>query len=139
MDVTPIITRLRGQLAGAGFVTIAGAADLDAAIEGAPSTPAAYVLPLAEQGEAPDLAGRHHQRLVQAFGVVLVVSNLRDATGAAAAAELAARRQAVRLALLGWAPDASNGEPVAFSAGRLLQFRDARLWWTDEFRLMADL
>ncbi len=136
MDVTPIITRLRAQLTG--WVAIAGAADAAAAVENSPATPAAYVVPLAETADAPDLVGVHHQRLMQEFGVVIVVSNLREPTGAAAAAELAARRLAVRAALLGWVPDASTGETVAFVAGRLLEFRDQRLWWTDEFRVMTD-
>ena len=136
MDVSPIITRLKAQLTG--FVVIAGSADLSAATDTAPATPAAYVLPLAETGVDPDLAGVYHQRLVQEFAVVLVVANLRDATGAAAAVDLQARRLQVRSALLGWVLDASNGEMVAFTAGRLLEFKDARLWWTDEFRLMTD-
>lgn len=135
MDVTPIIVRLRAQLSG--FVVIAGAAELDAAIAHAPSPPAAYVIPLAETADEPDLSGIHHQRLVQEFAVVLVVSNLRDATGDAAAADLQLKRSAVRVALLGWAPDASDGETVAFVSGRLLQFVDQRLWWTDEFRVMT--
>ena len=136
MDVSPIITRLRAQLSG--WVFIGGAADADQAIETAPATPAAYVVPLAETADAPDLLGVHHQRLTQEFGVIIVLANLRDATGAAAAAELQARRTAVRAALLGWAPDAGNGEPVSFIGGRLLTFRDQRLWWTDEFRVMSD-
>lgn len=138
MDVTPIITRLRTPLAAAGFVLVAGAGDLDAAIEGAPGTPSAYVLPLAETPEAPDLVGVQHQRLAVEFAVVVVVSNVRDATGAAAAAELATRRIAVRQALAGWIPDAATGEAVVFIGGRLLKFHEARLWWTDEFRLMRD-
>lgn len=137
MDVGPIIARLAGQLSG--FPVIAGAADLDAAIETAPATPAAYVLPLAETADENDLAGIVHQRLVQDFAVVLVVANLRDARGAAAAAELAARREAVRAALLGWVADTPSGEAVTFVSGRLLQFRDARLWWSDEYRVMQDL
>lgn len=138
MDTTPIITRLRAQLAGTGFVAIAGAAELDAVIDSTPNPPAAYVVPLAETAEAPDLAGVHHQRVLQEFGVVLVVSNLRDPAGAAATTELQARRLLVRGALLGWAPDASSAEGVSFVAGRVLRFVDRRLWWTDEFRVMTD-
>jgi hypothetical protein len=136
MDVSPIIARLKAQLTG--FVLIGGAGELDAAIETLPATPAAFVMPLGEAPEAPDLVGLHHQRIAQEFAVVLVVSNLRDATGAAAAAELQTRRLAVRSALLGWVPDVSNGETVAFTGGRILRFVDQRLWWTDEFRVMTD-
>ena len=136
MDVTPILARLKAQLTG--FAVIAASADADIAIDGAPATPAAYVVPLAETAEGSALLGLHHQRVTQEFGVVLVLSNLRDATGAAAAADLHAKRMALRAALLGWVPDASNGEPVSFTAGQLLQFRDQRLWWQDVFRLITD-
>jgi len=137
VDVTPVIARLAQQ--AAGFVVVAGAADLDAAIETAPATPAAYVLPLAESAAASDLTPVVAQRVVMSFGVVLVVANLRDARGAAAAAALERHRAAVRQALLGWVPDAATGEPVEYAGGRLLQFRDQRLWWSDEYRVVGYL
>ena len=135
MDVSPIIARLQAQ--ATGFVVIAGAADLDAAIDSSPTPPAAYVIPLAEQATASDITPVVSQRVVSAFGIVIVVANVRDVAGAAAAADLVSRRAAVRTALLGWVPDAATGEPIEFGAGRLLQFRDARLWWTDEYRLIT--
>ena len=135
MDVTPVIDRMRAQLAG--FVTIAGSADVDQAVDGAPATPAAYVVALAETAEPSDLIGVLAQRLTQEFAVVLVVANLRDATGAAAAAELATKRLALRAALLGWVPDAQTGEPVQFVGGDLMLFRDQRLWWRDVFRVIT--
>lgn len=135
MDVAPVIARLKAQLTG--FVGITGAGDLDVAIDGTPNTPAAYVMPLAETAEESNFIGVIDQRLTQEFAVVLVVSNLRDATGAAAVAELATKRLALRAALLGWAPDAATGEPVQFVSGAVLQFRDQRLWWRDVFRVIA--
>lgn len=138
MDVLPIITRLQAQLAGQGFVAIAGSGSLDAAIDTLAATPAAYVQPLAETATEPDLAGTTHQRIAQDFAVVLVVSNLQDAAAAAAAAELHTRRLAVRTALLGWVPVPAQGEAVAFTGGRVLKFENQRLWWTDEFRVMTD-
>ena len=135
MDVTPVIDRLRAQLSG--FVTIAGSADVDSAVDGAPATPAAYVVALAETADPSDLIGVHEQRLMQEFAVVLVVANLRDTTGAAAAAELATKRLALRAALLGWVPDAATGEPVQFVGGDLMQVRDQRLWWSFVFRVIT--
>jgi hypothetical protein len=136
VDVTPIVLRLREQLAG--YMTIAASADVDVAIDSAPATPAAYVVPLAETATENDLVGVHHQRVLQEFCVVLVLSNLRDATGTAAAADLAAKRLELRAALLGWLPDASYSETVSFVGGALLQFRDQRLWWRDVFRVISD-
>lgn len=131
MDTAVVVARLKGELGG--FNTIGGAADLDAAIERLPNTPAAFVLPLAEQGGKPQLLGQHSQRISKAFGVVLVVSNLQDATGAASTSELEVKRQAVLTALAGWSPNPPSSGPVAFTGGRLLRFDQGRLWWVDEF------
>lgn len=138
MDVTPVIARLKAQLTG--FVSIGGAADLDAAIEGTPNAPAAYVLPLGEGAAEPYLgAGVTAQTVTQGFGVVLVAQNLQDARGEAASKALAPMRAQVRQALLGWAPVPAEGQPVRFSAGRLLQFAQGRLWWTDEWLVDTDI
>lgn len=136
MDLTPIIVRLKEQLAG--FVLVGAAADLDIAIGTLTTPPAAFVLPLEDTAQPNDRLGVHHQLVTQRFAVVLVLSNLRDATGAAAAAELAVRRRALRDALAGWMPDAATGEPVNFTGGRLLQFEDQLLWWRDEWSLVYD-
>jgi len=131
MDTQIIVDRLRAQLTG--WVQIAGAADLEAATTGLVRPPAAFVLPLEEQGSANRLMNRQVQRVTCRFGVVIVIANLVDPSGAAANRDLVARRLAVRSALLGWAPVVDEGLPVEFSSGRILRFEDQRLWWTDEF------
>lgn len=133
MDVTPIIARLQAQLTG--FVAIGGAADADMAVEFAPRPPCAYVVPMAETAEPSELLGLLDQRLTQTFLVLLVVANLRDPTGSAAAADLAAKRLQLRTALLGWVPDTATGEPVEFVSGALLQFKEQALWWRDVFQV----
>lgn len=135
MDVTFAITRLITRMAGLGLKTIGGSADLDAAMEGTVSVPSLYVMPLAESADANILIGANAQRITQAFGVVLVVANRRDATGKAALQDLAALRTPLRDALVGWAPVPENGEQIQYSAGRLLKFDDGRLWWADDFAL----
>lgn len=136
MDVTPIITRLQAVLAG--FVAISGAADAAVALDATPGVPAAYVVPLAETADPPELLGLYRQRVRQGFGVLIVVANLRDAKGAAAAADLQSRRLAVRAALCGWAPAPADGEPVIFNGGAIYQMDQQRLWWSDEFSVMTD-
>jgi len=131
MDLSLITTRLREQLTG--FKAIGGAADLDAAAEGAVATPSAFVIPLADSARPNGLIGTHHQELTEAFAVILVVANLRDARGDAALQTLAPLRLQVRQALAGWVPVAAEGEPVQIAGGRLLRMADARLWWSDEF------
>lgn len=135
MDLDLVITRLKATLVG--FKAIGGAVDLDAAIGGAVAVPAAFVIPLADSARPSQALGYHEQLIEQAFGVVLVAANRRDATGAAALAELAPLRAQVRDALAGWAPTA-EGLPVQIAGGRLLRLDgDGRLWWSDEFSLQT--
>ena len=134
MDLSPIVARLKIQLPA--LRSVGASADLDAAIEGAVALPAAFVLPLAESAVDIGLTGSTGQRIAQAFGVLHVVSNKRDAQGGASLDELATHRVALRAALVGWVPDAATGEPVLFTGGRLLRLDgDGRLWWIDEFAL----
>ncbi|NRT54802.1 phage tail terminator protein [Sphaerotilus uruguayifluvii] len=137
MDLTPVITRLRQWCPAGTFRQIGGAAELDAAISSAPVTPSAFVMPLADRADDPYLASYHLQHVMRHFAIVLCVANRADATGEAAASELASRRSAVAMALLGWAPDESTGDPIAYSSGRVLRFADGRLWWSDEYRHQA--
>lgn len=136
MDLSAIEARLKAQLTGLKHV--GASADLDAAIEGKGPVPAAYVLALTEAATDMDTLGGANERIVQRFGVLQVVSNRRDAKGAAALNELKTLRLAVRTTLVGWVPDAQTGEPVHFRAGRLLRLDgDGRLWWIDEFELIT--
>lgn len=135
MDLQFVIDRLKAQLSG--IRQLGGAADLDTALNGSVSVPAVFVMPQAEKAAVTDMVtGLVRQTFAQNWGVILVVSNRRDATGAAALTDLASQRQAVRLALVGWVPDASTGEPVYATGGQLLRLDgEGRLWWVDSFEL----
>lgn len=134
MDLSLILARLKTQLIG--LKSVGASADLDAAIEGVVAMPAAFLMPLAESGSEMGMVSMTSERIVQSFGVLHVLSNRRDAQGGAAMNDLVALRLALRAALVGWVPDASNGEAVTFTAGRLLRLDgDGRLWWIDEFQL----
>ena len=132
MDLSLIEARLKDQLTG--LKAIGTSADLDSAIDGVVAMPAAFVLPLAEKGADMGLLGSTGQAIEQSFSVIHVLNNRRDATGKAALGDLATLRLNLRAALVGWVPDASNGENVIFTSGRLLRMDgDGRLWWADEF------
>jgi hypothetical protein len=134
MDLSLIVARLKEQLTA--LRSVGASADLDAAIDGVVAMPAAFVLPLAESAQDMGMSGATGQRIVQAFGVLHVVSNRRDGQGGAALDELKTHRLALRAALVGWVPDSVTGEPVTFAGGRLLRLDgDGRLWWIDEFAL----
>lgn len=135
MDLSLVLARLKTQLTGLKSVGVS--ADLDAAMEGVVALPAAFVLPLADRSVTTELTGGLSEQITQAFGVVHGLSNKRDALGAAALNDLKTLRLNLRTALVGWVPDADTGEPVHYSAGRLLRLDDGRLWWIDEFQLIT--
>lgn len=134
MDLSLIVARLKAQLTA--LRSVGASADLDAAIEGPSAMPAAFVLPLAESAQDMEMTGATGQRITQAFGVLHVLSNKRDAQGGAALDDLKTHRLSLRAALVGWVLDETTGEPVTFTGGRLLRLDgDGRLWWIDEFAL----
>ena len=136
MDLGLVIGRIRAQLPG--LKGSGGSADLEAAMAGVLAVPAAFVIPLGESAERSATTLVTRQRITHNVGVVLAVSNRRDAAGAAALSELAPLRLALRAALVGWAPDAAEGEPLQFERGRLLRLAgDGRLWWMDEFFFLS--
>ena len=134
MNLSPVVARLKAQLTG--LKVIGASADLVAARDGVVAMPAAFVLPLAEQGADMGMLSSTGERVIQAFAVVHVLNNERDAQGDSALGDLAPLRLNLRAALVGWVPDASNGEAVTFTSGRILEMdSNGRLWWTDEFQV----
>jgi len=132
MDLDLVIQRLKAM--ATGLRQVGGTADLDAAIDGAPATPAAYVMPLTDDAQPSATTQVLRQTVLHRFAVVLVVNNRRDANGAAALSDLKPLRAALKTSLLGWVPDATTGEAVQYGAGRLLRLdANGRLWWSDEF------
>ncbi len=139
MDLAFVIDRLKVQLLGVqGVRSVGGAADMDAAMAGTVSVPAAFVIPLDEEASPSESTMVTRQRITHGFGVVLGVSNRRDATGAASMGDLAPVRASLKQALIGWTHDALDGEPVQFRRGKLLRLDgDGRLWWVDEFFFLS--
>lgn len=134
MELATLVARLKSQLTG--LKGIGACADLDAAISGKPVTPSAFVIPLAESATESDMLSETAEEVVQAFGVLHVVNNRMAVGGASSLDELTPFRARLRTALVGWVPDATTGEPMHFSAGRLLRMDgDGNLWWIDEYRL----
>lgn len=139
IDVAMLVARLKVQLVG--LKDIGGSVEMDAAIDGSPPTPSAFVMPLADSAmPGVDLLSGVNEEITQAFGVAHVVSNRRDAKGAAALDDLAPLRRNLILALVGWVPDTGTGEPMHFRGGRLLRMDgNGRLWWIDEFIVKTEL
>lgn len=129
-DPQLVIARLQSQVAG--FKTVSGSADIDAADKGLVPAPAAFVLALTDQPSRNEVATFVAQRNVTRFGVAIAVQNLRDPRGEKAGADLRILRMAVIEAMLNWSPGAGY-DPCEFAGGRLLQLSDQVLWWQDEF------
>lgn len=129
--IAEIIARLNDNVPALKLV--AGAASFIAAEKALPkATPAAFVVMLHETADPAYLLGVMAQRVTATLGVILVVGNVSDATGAAASIDLAALRVAVRAALHGWAPGAACA-PLQIDGGHLLKF-DSASWWIDAWR-----
>ena len=131
LDPQWIIARLDTQVAA--LKRVAGSAELAAASEDLKQVPAAFVIPAAERPGASSTGTMlvSQQNTVR-FGVVLAVSNLRDARGEKAQADLLTLRTAIMTALLGWQPNVEF-DPLEYAGGRLLQLADQVLWWQDDF------
>lgn len=137
MDLSAVIERLKASLTGIAR-QVEGAAGLEAALKGIATPPAVFVLPLADKGREMPTTGVTRQHMTHLFAVLLCVENFRHALGGAAVVDLETLRKPVRAALIGWVPEPSNGEPVLFVGGELIQFEgDGRLWWSDEFLLTS--
>lgn len=135
--IAATITRLQGQRPP--FAIVEGAAQFAAISTEPPAYPAAYVLPLAETASPNTHAtGGILQEVSVSVAVVILCRAAQTPSGAAAIADLAALRLAVRDALLGWAPDgASDG--YEFSGGELLRAVAGSVWWQDTFTALYHL
>lgn len=132
MDMAVVKSRL-AELMGNQLHTIEGAAAFAAVLDSQSfRAPSAYLVPLAEQGEASQTYNPVMQRRGMQFGVVWVVQNLYDGQGEAAQTELVAIRDLGFASLIGWEPD-GNHEPVQFVRGDLMDFNNQFLLWQDVF------
>lgn len=132
MLLNPIADRLKDQVS-AFRNNVGGAVDFAAAEGNLKSVPAAFVLPLMDKAGQNNLAcGGVEQRVVERFGVALVVNNTSDARGNAAHTDLEPLRRAVIDALLNWQPSAEY-DPCEYGGGRILKLNGKDLWWQLDF------
>ena len=115
------------------FNKVSGAANLAVAQEDLKNPPAAFVIPLADVGRPNDLLGLSvEQHVIERFGVILAVRNLRDIRGDAVNAELESVRHQTISTLLGFQP-ATGYDPIQYGGGRILTLEVSTLWWQLEF------
>ena len=127
--IADIVTRLQATVPALKLV--GGAALFQSAAEHNPkATPAAYVIPLAEDPAPNHMGNVLIQRVTLRVGVILVTRNLADATGAAASQDMGLMRKLVKAQLYGWQPS-SELDPLERGRSGLLAFRDGHMWWQD--------
>lgn len=136
--IAAVVARLRDTIGpdGTGDLrTVAGAAEYASLNAPPPQArqPAAYVIPLAEAGGQNTLAaGPVRQRISATIGVVVLLTNLRDARGQAATDALGLVLSLLRGQLVGFQPTAAH-DPIEFRRGRLIDIAEGALAWQDEF------
>ena len=132
MDHDVIIAHLRARCPSfAG--RIAGAADYAALREStALQVPCAFVIPVDDNPGPNTTQNGVHQVMVEAFGVVVALSNVADERGQGSYRTVHQIRAELWAALLAWKPSDEYGL-VEYQGGNLLGLDRARLWWQFEF------
>lgn len=99
----------------------------------------AFVLPLGLRGGAADAAtGLYRQALDRLVGVVLVVRNVGDATGAKAQVEIDVLIETVIQLLAGWAPDEAFGV-FTVARGELVSIKKGTITYQLDFAIEDQL
>ncbi len=129
------VAAIVGRLEATGiYREVLGALDV-AALSSWPRTPAAFVLPLAEDAAdsvAPAIQATQHTTAT--IGVQTLMSAPNDRSGTRARDELAEVLAASRAALAGWTPEGAR-EVLQFRRGFLIGIDGGRVEWRDEYRL----
>ena len=129
--VSAIIERL--EAAGI-YREVLGVLDV-AALSDWPRTPAAFVLPLAEDAaDSVAPAIRATQQTTDTIGVETLVAAPNDRTGGRVRDRLSEILGASRAALAGWKPEGAR-EVLQFHRGFLIGIDGGRVAWRDEYRL----
>ena len=113
---------------------VLGALDV-AALSSWPRTPAAFVLPVAEDATdsvAPAIQATQHTTAT--IGVQTLLSAPNDRTGGRTRDELSEVLAASRAALAGWTPEGAR-EVLQFRRGFLIGIDGGRVEWRDEYHL----
>lgn len=131
MIVTEIKDRLVARCGGS-FAMIGDAIELAVVNERPLASPAVFVVPLREVSADNSRMTGVMQRSEIDVGVVIIVDNISDTTGAAAGRDLEVLKKAVRAALIGWQP-ASAEDVITHVSGELTGSREGTVWWEEVF------
>lgn len=129
--IDALIARIKNTVPDIKFV--GGAAEFQTAADNAPKvTPAVFVIQLEETPSPSADANIVIQRVHAVVGIILVVRNVSDNTGAAALASTEALRKAIKDQVFGWQAKPEL-DPFERAGSHLLAFRDGHAWWQDAY------
>jgi hypothetical protein len=119
-----IVAEIIARLADANaFAMIEGAAELAALKDAAPpASPAAYVFIDEEAAEPNDRMNAVLQRVEVDVSVVIMATNVSDATGGAGSDDVETLKAAATAVLVGWQPE-SAADVVTYVGARLVRAR----------------
>jgi hypothetical protein len=106
---------------------------------GVVQSPSAYVVPIGDNAAPNRFAtGAHIQEVAETFGVLLVVRDLSDAKGGAAAASFSTVKAAIRNSLVAWTPN-NVDMPIELVDGRMVDVINGEVWWLERYRSTSQL
>lgn len=130
MNLQTIVDRIKAQCPG--FKVVGGAAEFDIALQGAPASPACYVVPQSESVDSSTATAFILQTITVDFSIFYAVRNVKSSAGQEGIADLETLRASVRTAIMGWQP-ATATKPITFAGAALLDFQPGLMWWQDGF------
>lgn len=132
INIRPLIeARIADQIAG--FNEVAGAANLQAVLEGRLNAPGCYIYQENASAEPSSVYGKVQQRKTVQISLVIVVKNHVDARGIDSSDRSFEFQQDIEAALLGWKPHADSS-PMEYASGGLVQLSNGFLAWKETYQ-----
>lgn len=137
MNIDAVIQQIRTRAVSAAVPVfgdrVGGAASFKVLPEATNlEVPAAWVVPMADQPQAPGSLNGYRQSVEDHVAVVVAISNRADERGQTSANALREVRKALFRALLGWQPE-EDYEAMVFEGGELVHLDRARLYYQFQF------
>jgi hypothetical protein len=136
ISLKPVIDHLAHKPAGFDglwFRQVAGAAEFARLRPEALPLPACWVIRAADKVQH---AGERAEDVTLAFDVVIAIENVRTHAQGETDDVLLKYRKAVKALLLGWELE-SDVCPLQFAGGRVLEYTEGDLYWSDRYTFDA--
>lgn len=112
------------------FKEVAGAASLEAILNGRVTAPGCYIYKANISAKGKDLRGGTSQIIDEQYAFVVVTRNVRDARQGDGSDINELECQKLEAAVLGWSPP-GTGDPMAYRGGRLVSLQHGYFYWQE--------